>query len=33
VVNKDTTEYNAAAFKTRPNAVVEDLLKKLPGSK
>lgn len=29
--NKDTINYNAAAFKTRPNAVVEDLLKKLPG--
>ena len=28
---KDTIEYNAIAFKTRPNAVVEDLLKKLPG--
>jgi hypothetical protein len=31
VVKRDTIEYNAAAFKTRPNAVVEDLLKKLPG--
>ncbi len=31
VVKNDTTEYNAAAFKTRPNAVVEDLIKKLPG--
>jgi hypothetical protein len=30
-VKKDTLEYNAAAFKTRPNAVVEDILKKLPG--
>jgi hypothetical protein len=29
--NKDTINYNADAFKTRPNAVVEDLLKKLPG--
>ncbi len=28
---KDTIEYNALAFKTQPNAVVEDLLKKLPG--
>jgi outer membrane receptor protein involved in Fe transport len=28
---KDTVEYNAAAFKTRPNAAVEDLLKKMPG--
>lgn len=27
----DTVEYNAASFKTRPNAVVEDLLRKLPG--
>jgi hypothetical protein len=30
-MKKDTIEYNAAAFKTQPNAVVEDLLKKLPG--
>jgi hypothetical protein len=30
-VKKDTIEYNAAAFKTAENAVVEDLLKKLPG--
>ncbi|MAT56256.1 MAG: hypothetical protein CMN32_17435 [Saprospirales bacterium] len=28
---KDTLEYNADAFKTQPGAVVEDLLKKLPG--
>ncbi len=27
----DTIEYNASSFKTKPNAVVEDLLKKLPG--
>lgn len=27
----DTVEYNAAAYKTKPNAVAEDLLKKLPG--
>lgn len=27
----DTISYNADAFKTRPNATVEDLLKKLPG--
>lgn len=27
----DTLSYNAAAFKTRPNATVEDLLKRLPG--
>jgi hypothetical protein len=30
-VRKDTLEYNAAAFKTQPGDVVEDLLKKLPG--
>ncbi|MCB9311064.1 MAG: TonB-dependent receptor [Lewinellaceae bacterium] len=30
-ITKDTMEYNADAFKTQPNAVVEDLLKKLPG--
>ncbi|MCB0686041.1 MAG: outer membrane beta-barrel protein [Saprospiraceae bacterium] len=30
-INKDTIAYNAAAFKTKPNDVVEDLLKKLPG--
>lgn len=30
-VTKDTLEFNADAFKTQPNAVVEDLLKKLPG--
>jgi hypothetical protein len=29
--NKDTIEFSAEAFKTRPNAIVEDLLKKLPG--
>jgi hypothetical protein len=27
----DTVEYNAGAYKTKPDAVVEDLLKKLPG--
>lgn len=27
----DTLEYNSAAFQTQPGAVVEDLLKKLPG--
>ena len=27
----DTVQYNAGSFKTKPNAVVEDLLKKLPG--
>jgi hypothetical protein len=30
-VRNDTLEYNAGSFKTKPNAVVEDLLKKLPG--
>jgi hypothetical protein len=30
-IKQDTVEYNAGAFKTRPDAVVEDLLKKLPG--
>ena len=30
-LKKDTIEYNAAAFETRTNATVEDLLKKLPG--
>lgn len=28
---KDTIEFNAASFKTLPTALVEDLLKKLPG--
>jgi hypothetical protein len=30
-IKKDTIEFSAEAFKTRPNAVVEELLKKLPG--
>jgi hypothetical protein len=30
-IKNDTVEYNAASFKTQPNANVEDLLKKLPG--
>lgn len=30
-IKKDTIEFNAASFKTQPNAVVEDLIKKLPG--
>lgn len=30
-IRKDTVEFNANAFKTRPNASAEDLLKKLPG--
>jgi len=31
IVRGDTLEYNATAFKTAENAVVEDLLKRLPG--
>lgn len=31
VIKKDTIEFNAGSFKTKQNAVVEDLLKKLPG--
>ncbi len=31
MIKGDTVEYNAAAFKTKPDAVVEDLLRKLPG--
>lgn len=30
-VSEDTVEYNADSYKTRPNAVIEDLLKRLPG--
>ena len=30
-VKQDTVTFNARAFKTKPGAVVEDLLKKLPG--
>lgn len=30
-IKKDTLEFDADAFKTRPDAVAEDLLKKLPG--
>ncbi len=30
-IKKDTIEYNASSFKTKPNAVVEDLIKKFPG--
>ena len=30
-VKKDTIEYAASQFQTKPNAVAEDLLKKLPG--
>ena len=31
VIKDDTIQFNADAFKTKPNATVEDLLKKLPG--
>ncbi len=31
-VKGDTVEYNADAYKTQPSAVVEDLVKKLPGA-
>ena len=31
IVKVDTMEFNASAFKTQENAVVEDLLKRLPG--
>lgn len=31
VQKEDTTEYNADAFKTNPDATAEDLLKKMPG--
>ncbi|HAS45973.1 MAG TPA: hypothetical protein DCS93_36155 [Microscillaceae bacterium] len=31
VIKKDTIEYNAKAFRTRPNSNVEKLLKQLPG--
>src|SRR5688572_3599189 len=30
-VRRDTVEFNASSFKTLPTALVEDLLKKLPG--
>jgi hypothetical protein len=30
-IKKDTIEFNAGSFKTKENALVEDLLKKLPG--
>lgn len=30
-IQKDTISYNPEAFQTQPNAVVEDLLRKLPG--
>lgn len=31
VVKNDTVQFNADAFRTKPNATAEDLLKKLPG--
>ena len=31
VMKEDTIEYRAGAFQTKPNAMTEDLLKKLPG--
>jgi len=31
IIKKDTIEYNASMFKTEKNAVIEDMLKKLPG--
>lgn len=31
VIKKDTVEYNAGSFKTMPNDMVEDLLRKIPG--
>jgi len=31
VVKGDTIQFNASGFKTKPNATVEDLIKKLPG--
>jgi len=31
VIKKDTVEYNAAAFRVGQNAMLEDLLKKMPG--
>ena len=30
-MKKDTIEFNASSYKTKPNAVAEDLLKKIPG--
>jgi hypothetical protein len=30
-INNDTIEFNAENFKTQPNAVVEDMLRKIPG--
>jgi uncharacterized membrane protein YgcG len=30
-IKGDTTEFNASSFKTKPNAVAEDLIRKMPG--
>ena len=30
-IKEDTVEYNAAAYKVREGAAVEDVIKKLPG--
>ncbi|MDJ1482945.1 outer membrane beta-barrel family protein [Cytophagaceae bacterium YF14B1] len=30
-IKKDTIEYNAGSFKTKPNGTVEDMIKKMPG--
>jgi len=30
-IHKDTVEYNAGSYATKPNALAEDLLKKMPG--
>ncbi|MBA80459.1 MULTISPECIES: outer membrane beta-barrel protein [unclassified Leeuwenhoekiella] len=32
IIKKDTLEFNAASFKTNPDATLEDLLKELPGA-
>ena len=31
IIRKDTVEFKASAFKTRPNSTAEDILKKIPG--
>ncbi|MBR5324318.1 MAG: TonB-dependent receptor [Muribaculaceae bacterium] len=31
IAKEDTLEYNADSYKTQPNAVVEDMIKKMPG--
>ena len=31
IAKEDTLEFNAASYKTQPNAVVEDMIKKMPG--